>query len=61
MKTTKARCISRCWIVAHPWMATCATIVALALFAVTQIATNHNRCQRVKQWVGFEMVAEANE
>ena len=53
MNTTSQRNSTRCWIVAHPWMATLAAIVALVLFAVTQIAMNHNRYVRVKQWLGF--------
>ena len=61
MKNIKTRCFSRSWVVAHPWMATFAAIVALVLFIVTQIAMNHNRYLRVKQWFVGEMTEATHE
>lgn len=51
MNNTKARSFTRCLALARPWMLALAFITALALFVATQIATNHNRFSRVKQWL----------
>lgn len=51
MGTIKTKGLARCWVAAHPWILSLAVITALALFVVTQIAKNHNRFSRVKQWL----------
>ena len=57
LETIKTKGFARCWVVAHPWMMTFAVVAALAFFAVTKIAVNHNRAVRAMQWLGLEKTA----